>query len=212
MRRLARPPTSTVPPPPRCSGAFGVRAATARDPAPLARAIPQAAEHRRTTKRCRAGLTQRIATVILLVTEQGLAHEAICGWWRKPPGSERVPRAGFGVPPKRTSCGVRSDGARSPHSTRGEVRDGGTPSPARGTRALPGKCADARPGDAAFSLSFPSRSQSQRSALGTDRAAAKLRRGHPPIPARRLRYWQPFQTMSDPRPARSDERSTAGRR
>jgi hypothetical protein len=54
----------------------------------------------------------------LLVTEQGLAHEAICGWWRKPPGSARVPRAGFGVPPKRTSCGVRSDGARSPENVR----------------------------------------------------------------------------------------------
>ena len=44
-------------------------------------------------------------------------------------GSARVPRAGSGVPPERTSS--ESGPSR-------EVREGGTPSPARETRALPG--------------------------------------------------------------------------
>ena len=54
------------------------------------------------------------------------------------PGSARFQRVGFGILPKRTFCGVWSDGARRPHSTRIEVREGGTPSPTRWKRALPG--------------------------------------------------------------------------
>ncbi len=54
------------------------------------------------------------------------------------PGSARFQRVGFGILPKRTFCGVSSDGARIPHSTRQKVRDGGTPSPTRWKRALPG--------------------------------------------------------------------------
>ena len=57
------------------------------------------------------------------------------------PGSARVPRAGRVVPTRRTSSGVWSDGTRLSPSTRQEVREGGTPSPTRGTRVLPGTSA-----------------------------------------------------------------------
>jgi hypothetical protein len=56
----------------------------------------------------------------------------------KKPGSARVPRAGFGVPPKRTSTDTHSQETHAESlQTPREVRGGGTPPPARGTRALP---------------------------------------------------------------------------
>jgi len=41
------------------------------------------------------------------------------------PGSTRVPRVGFGVPPKRTSSDVAVDSAMTPVATRQKVREGG---------------------------------------------------------------------------------------
>ena len=62
---------------------------------------------------------------------------------RRAPGSARFQRVGFGILPKRTSCGAWSDGASVVLSTREEVREGGTPPPTRWKRALPGvRCGD----------------------------------------------------------------------
>ncbi len=53
-------------------------------------------------------------------------------------GSARVSRAGFGVPPKRSFYDVDESESARVAETPLEVREGGTPSPARETRALPG--------------------------------------------------------------------------
>jgi hypothetical protein len=57
---------------------------------------------------------------------------------QREPGSARVPRAGFGVPPKRTSCGIQTGLSAASVPYPREVRRGGTPRPARETRAFPG--------------------------------------------------------------------------
>ena len=54
------------------------------------------------------------------------------------PGSTRVPRVGSGVPPERTSSDAPATPRAPGSGDAAEVRDGGTPSPARETRALPG--------------------------------------------------------------------------
>ncbi len=54
------------------------------------------------------------------------------------PGSARVPRAGEGVPPSRTFDASSNLGNVPPTATAEQVRSGGTPEPARETRALPG--------------------------------------------------------------------------
>ena len=55
---------------------------------------------------------------------------------RSAPGSAAVPAAGRGVSPRRTSRAVSTPRVRSGSAQ--EVRCGGTPQPARETRALPG--------------------------------------------------------------------------
>ncbi len=61
------------------------------------------------------------------------------------PGSARVPRAGSGVPPERTSEGAANNTSAADVTRATKVRDGATPSPARGTRALPGGSAPPLP-------------------------------------------------------------------
>ncbi|HEX8295294.1 MAG TPA: HEAT repeat domain-containing protein, partial [Chthoniobacteraceae bacterium] len=53
----------------------------------------------------------------------------------------RVPRVGSGVSPERTSDSATAAGESVASAPLQEVRDGGTPPPARGTRALPGASA-----------------------------------------------------------------------
>ncbi len=74
------------------------------------------------------GSIKTLLILVLLVANIAVAlahHRALL----QPPGSARDPRAGFGDSPKQ---------AFGLSAFEEKVRDGGSPSPARGSRALPG--------------------------------------------------------------------------
>jgi len=90
------------------------------------------------------------------------------------PGSARFQRVGFGILPKRTFRSVWSNWMRLLHSTRQEVRDGGTPSPSHGTCALPGTAIAPRAFLAALALAACAPAFTHAADLDKDDPAAEL--------------------------------------